>query len=56
MTVLRLASILVMICSGMARPGRKSLVWTQQVKEGEVGQDGDSSSGHSWFSTQAASL
>ena len=31
MIVPLLASMLVMICSGMAMPGRKSLVWTQQV-------------------------
>ena len=59
MTVALLTFMLEMICSGMGRPGRKSLVWTQQVKEGEGGEEeeeGDSNSGQSSVSTQPASL
>ena len=58
MTVALLTFMLEMICSGMGRPGRKSLVWTQQVKEGEgeEEEEGDSNSGQSSVSTQPASL
>ena len=61
MTVALLTFMLEMICSGMGRPGRKSLVWTQQVKEGEgeeeeEEEEGDSNSGHNSVSTQPASL